>query len=73
MFRSKARIVIISHLSDTQKLLHLSADTADAETFQEIQVRLNFAKWLILRYPNTDTEIDAVADFELFQQTQTIT
>jgi hypothetical protein len=51
----KVKMVIMSHLSDVQEML---GDAANS-TIKEQNERLNFAKYLLLKYPNTDIEIDA--------------
>jgi hypothetical protein len=38
----------------------------DAERIALNDTRLNFAKWLILRYPDTSVEIDPDAEYKLF-------
>lgn len=55
----KVRLVMMSHLSDVQMFL-LTDDTANE--------RLDFVKFLLLKFPNTDTEIDADAEWALFQE-----
>ena len=52
----KASMVIMSHLSDIQEI-------SDQETRQKI----NFAKFLLLKYKNTDTEIDPNKEWSEFK------
>ncbi len=54
----KVRLVMMSHLSDVQ--MGLLPDIADE--------RLDFVKFLLLKFPNTDTEIDPDAEWQLFQE-----
>lgn len=60
----KCSIVIMSHLSDVQTSMNWESDPERAELNN---TRINFAKWLILRYPDTSVEIDPDAEFELFK------
>jgi hypothetical protein len=53
----RASIVIMSHLSD------LADITFD---FSEKRDRINFIKFLILRYPDTSVEIDPDAEYDLY-------
>lgn len=55
--KTKVAIVICSHLSDVQQypLDELAND------------RLNFVKWLVNEYPNTDVDIDADVEWDRFQ------
>ena len=58
----RASIIIMSHLSDSQHLL-------DYENSQEeVNTRLNFAKFLIMKFPDTTKEIDAEVEYEAFQE-----
>lgn len=71
------KMAIVSHLSDAQELLHTAMETisvsrgvADTKStmvlsksnFENVNMQINFAKLLILTYPNIDT---AVEDNEL--------
>jgi hypothetical protein len=56
--KTKVRMVIMSHLSDVQENWR---DTSN-------NTRLNFAKWLLLRYPDTSVEIDPDVQFSLFMK-----
>jgi hypothetical protein len=59
--KAKARIIIMSHLSDAQ---HLTESNT-----KEANLRINFAKYLLLKFPNTDLEIDPEAEWEQFENT----
>lgn len=54
----KVKMVIMSHLSDAQHLME--SDTVEAN------LRINFAKFLILKFPNTDVEINPESEWEQF-------
>ena len=54
----KARMVIMSHLSDAQHLMESSVIDAN--------LRINFAKFLLLKFPNTDVEINPESEWEQF-------
>jgi hypothetical protein len=56
----KVSMVIMSHLSDAQTLNGLIGGTAD------LHRHINFAKYLLLKYEDTNTEINADAEWELF-------
>ena len=56
----KAQIVIMSHLSDAQELNGVEGRTAD------LHIHINFAKYLIVNFPDTSVEIDADAEYEKF-------
>lgn len=51
----KARLIIMSHLSDAQESLNKNA-----------VMSINFAKFLLMKYPNTDVEIDPDAEWAEF-------
>lgn len=55
----KAIIVIMSHLSDAQEC-GIFQPSSKAEN------HINFAKFLLLKYKDTSTEIDADAEYELY-------
>jgi len=57
--KAKAIIIIMSHLSDAQHLMESSSVDAN--------LRINFAKYLLLKFPNTDVEIDPESEWELFE------
>lgn len=56
----KAQIVIMSHLSDAQALNGIPGQTA------RLHIHLNFAKFLILRYPNVLDKIDPDKEYADF-------
>ena len=53
------RMICMSHLSD----LHFGVD----------KVRIEFIKYLLLRYPNTDTLVNPELEFEIFSFNNPIT
>ena len=55
----RASMVIMSHLSDL---------ATDFLNFNEKQDRINFIKFLILKYPDTSVEIDPDAEYELHRK-----
>lgn len=60
----KARIVIMSHLSDIQEMqtkLHGSNE-------KDINHKINFVKFLIQRYPNTLDTLDPDKNYEDFKR-----
>lgn len=52
----KVSMIILSHLSDIQEDL----------TSQRTHTRINFVKYLTLRYTNTDTEVDPYVVYKEF-------
>ncbi len=48
----------MSHLSDAQHLMESSVIDAN--------LRINFAKFLLLKFPNTDVEINPESEWEQF-------
>jgi hypothetical protein len=55
----KLRIVLLSHLSDI----------ADGGcTFDQLETKANFVKYLLIKFPDTNVEINPNAEFELFQK-----
>jgi len=52
----------MSHLSDAQELNGVPSKTA------ELHTRINFAKFLVTRFPNTNEEIDADEQYKKFQE-----
>jgi hypothetical protein len=58
--KERARMVIMSHLSDAQELNGVSGKTA------RVHIHINFAKFLILKYADTDVEIDPDAEYAEF-------
>lgn len=59
----KARIIIMSHLSDISTTLGMK-DLGDMVNHQTHKI--NFVKYLLLKYPNTNVDIDADEEWELF-------
>jgi hypothetical protein len=55
-----ARMVIFSHLSDAQELIRLGGNG-----IHQIN-RINFAKWLLGRYPDTSVDIDPDKEYKEF-------
>lgn len=56
----KARTVIMSHLSDVQYTMTMPTERETSST------RINFAKYLLLKYSNTDQEIDPDVEYRLY-------
>lgn len=56
----KVGMVIMSHLSDAQELLHFDKTKANNH--------INFAKLLIMNYPNTDVMVTEETLNQLWQQ-----
>jgi hypothetical protein len=54
---TRAAMIIFSHLSDVQEV----------PTHNSNHARINFVKFLINKYPNTETEIDPDAEWQEFQ------
>lgn len=61
----KVSIAIASHLSDAQELIDLSLSINKGI---EIDNHINFAKALVLKYPNTEVEVEEKELNELWQQ-----
>ena len=61
----KVRIAIASHLSDAQELIDLSLSINKGI---EIDNHINFAKALLLNYPNTDVDVEEKELNELWQK-----
>ena len=59
------KIVIMSHLSDAQELMDLSLSINKGI---EIDNHINFAKALLLNYPNTDVDVEEKELNELWQK-----
>jgi hypothetical protein len=53
----KVRMVIMSHLSDVQGGFLLK---------EEANIRINFVKYLLMKYPDTNKEIDPDGEFDQF-------
>jgi hypothetical protein len=62
----KVRIVMMSHLSDAQGLI--KPTVTHRVLSDRINHHINFAKWLMLKFPDTNTEIDADAEYELYKK-----
>lgn len=58
--KTKAQIIIMSHLSDAQFLNGVEGETA------RLHIHINFAKFLLLKFPDTSVEIDPDAEYEIF-------
>jgi hypothetical protein len=56
----KARTVIMSHLSDVKYTMTMPTERETNST------RINFAKYLLLKYSNTDQEIDPDVEYRLY-------
>ena len=54
------KIVIMSHLSDIECLTN----------FAEIELRVEFVKFLVLKYLDKNIEIDPDVEYELFQSSR---
>ena len=64
-FKPKAKLVIMSHLSDAQEGIDGLMDTSSVRLCNK---DINFAKFLILKYyDNLDVEIDADEEFKEFE------
>ena len=59
------KIVIMSHLSDAQELIDLSLSINKGI---EIDNHINFAKALLLNYPNTNVDVEEKELNELWQK-----
>lgn len=53
----KASLVIMSHLSDVQEM---SSNT-------QVRDKINFVKFLLMKYPNVSTAIDADEEYQKFK------
>lgn len=58
--KTKVSMVMMSHLSDIQ-------ENPNGESTNS---RLNFVKWLIMKFKNTNTLIDADKEFDIFHEEQ---
>ena len=58
----KAKIIILSHLSDIQIEMTMDADQS--------ALRIAFVKYLILKHTDTNVEIDADAEYAEFLKTR---
>jgi hypothetical protein len=57
--KTKVKIIMMSHLSDLQEGASLPPVIYND--------KINFVKWLLIKFPNTDEEIDVEKEYELFQ------
>lgn len=57
------KIAIMSHLSDAQELVNMGLVNVKG-----VHNHINFAKALLLNYPNTDVEVEEKELNELWQQ-----
>lgn len=55
---AKASMIIMSHLSDVQEVV----------SNKEMKDKINFAKFLLLKYPNTSTSIDPDEEYQKFKE-----
>jgi hypothetical protein len=62
----QASIVIFSHLSDVQESINMGI--FGLEDKKRNNTRLNFSKWLLLKYDNIRVRIDPDEEFELFKK-----
>lgn len=53
---------MMSHLSDVQEMVGSSSNV----TANSMRNRINFVKWLMLKYTDTNVEIDADVEWNLF-------
>lgn len=59
----KIKMAIMSHLSDAQTLIQIGLYKSI-----EVQNHINFAKALLLNYPNTDVDVEEKELNELWQR-----
>jgi hypothetical protein len=65
----KVRMIIMSHLSDSQELTGLIKPDVSHEVLSgRINHHINFAKYLLMKYPDTNVEVDADLEYEEFQK-----
>lgn len=57
----KVSMIILSALSDAQELNGVLGQTA------ELHTNINFAKWLVMEYPNTDIEVNGCDVYVTFK------
>lgn len=55
--KTKVSLIMMSYLSDVQE---------GNMPFMSNNARLNFVKFLILKYPNTDTEVSGAEEYHNF-------
>ncbi len=60
--KTKVQLVIMSHLSDAQECIGVGMSQEGANR------NINFAKFLIQRYPNTLDKIDPDKEYEDFKK-----
>lgn len=65
--KQKVRLIMMSHLSDAQDGIYLGATIHSLSEFS-CKHKINFVKFLLLKYPNTDTEVDARVEYEAFKK-----
>ena len=53
----KASVVIMSHLSDIQEMF----------SSKQLNDKINFAKFLLIKYPNVSTSIDPDEEYQEFK------
>jgi hypothetical protein len=63
----KAKMVIMSHLSDAQEELAGTGKVGGAAAIRAND-HINFAKFLLLKHTNTDTEIDAEEEYAEYEK-----
>jgi len=59
----KVRIVMMSHLSDISVLRPYNQEMSE-----NIQNKINFIKFLLLNFPDTNVEINPEKEYEVFQK-----
>ena len=62
----KVKIAIMSHLSDAQECMNLN--TGNYPGISRADLHINFAKKLILKYPDTDVEVTGDELDELWKE-----
>lgn len=55
----EVKMIIMSHLSDVQMWILGE---------KEANTKVNFAKYLLMKYPNTSVEVDADNEYEEFRK-----
>lgn len=60
--KTKVRMIIMSHLSDIQQMMIMRGPLLEANH------KVNFLKYLVMKYPNTAVEIDADAEMVEFEK-----
>jgi len=59
--KPKVKLIIMSHLSDVQEGVQY-----EEIDYKGIRQKINFVKWLILKYSDTEIEIDPNKEWEDF-------